>query len=97
VQEKDRRKHARRAVRYKAWIDIRDSGMIDCQLVDISEGGAKVEVSDPIIVPDRFVLLFSRQGSPQRPCKVVWRHDRHIGVQFAAIPTSESINSVFEL
>ena len=95
--ERERRKHTRRTVRYKAWIDVSADEMIDCELVDISEGGAKVQVNDRAQVPNHFVLLLSRQGSPQRPCRVVWRDEQHIGVQFAAITPSEPSNTLIVL
>ena len=95
--ERDRRKHPRRTVRYKAWIDTRMDKMIDCELVDISEGGAKVHVTNLVEVPDKFVLKFSLLGNPQRPCKVVWRGEDHIGVQFAAIAADAPIESVVEV
>jgi hypothetical protein len=51
-------------------------GVIDCTVRNVSETGAALEV-----VPDRFTLIVQSDGL-SRPCRVVWRRERRIGVTF---------------
>jgi hypothetical protein len=54
-----------------------------CQILDISSGGARLSVfSDPKTVPEMLVLLLSPTAAVRRACKVVWRSQSGIGVQF---------------
>ena len=50
-----------------------------CSIVDISAGGACIEVhgSDPI--PNRFIL---NHGGVKKTCRVVWQKFRRVGVAF---------------
>lgn len=52
---------------------------IACTLVDISAGGACLEVANPERLPKRFALL---HGKTRKSCLVVWRRHHRIGVQF---------------
>ena len=55
---------------------------IDCLVWDQSETGAQIEVEAPDTVPNHFTLLMNAYAKP-RPCTVVWRRERKIGVTFA--------------
>ncbi len=53
------RKSQRRSFECVAWIDLDDgSPMVKCALGDISDTGAKLGVTAPKELPDRFVLRF---------------------------------------
>ena len=52
---------------------------IDCSVVDYSAGGACLEVSGQIKLPNRFELLHA--GTKKR-CRVVWSAGRRCGVTF---------------
>lgn len=80
---KDQRKAPRRLMRYTAWIAIAPKKMHGCVLSDISETGARIDVEDSKIVPDRFPMFLSRNGSARRVCTVVWRKPKQVGVTFA--------------
>jgi len=54
----------------------------DCKLFNVSSSGAKLTLRGETQVPDEFVLLLAQDGSVQRQCKVKWRTDTDIGVQF---------------
>jgi hypothetical protein len=54
---------------------------IGCQVLDISQQGAKVVVRTPSAVPDRFELAFF-QGGQSRVCEVIWRRSKMLGVRF---------------
>jgi hypothetical protein len=55
------------------------SPALDCSVVDLSSGGACLDVANPAAVPKRFVLL---HGNIKKSCLVVWRTARRVGVQF---------------
>jgi hypothetical protein len=52
---------------------------VKCMVVDLSAGGACLEVPDPDRLPKRFVLL---HGSTKKSCRIVWKRFHRIGVQF---------------
>jgi hypothetical protein len=55
------------------------SPALDCNVVDLSMGGACLEVANPASLPKRFTLL---HGKTKKSCLVVWRTARRMGVQF---------------
>jgi hypothetical protein len=79
---KDQRKAPRRPMRYSAWIALPDKKLHGCALSDISDTGARIEIDDSEIVPDRFPLFLSSNGAARRICTVVWRKPKQIGVTF---------------
>lgn len=78
----ERRKHRRRALNCAAWIKSDQRTLHDCNIVDISEGGAKIRLASVDQLPDIFDLLFTKQGTPRRSCRVVWRESVQLGVEF---------------
>jgi hypothetical protein len=79
---RDHRKNPRRRLRYKAWIRLAQGvAPVVCNLSDMSEGGARVALSDPNAVPERFELILV-EGAGGRPCQLVWRSDTEIGLRF---------------
>jgi hypothetical protein len=52
---------------------------IDCSVVDYSAGGACLEVSSRIKLPNRFELL---HGGTKKRCRVIWSAGRRCGVAF---------------
>lgn len=75
-------------ISYTAWIGLDDGQLHGCILSDVSETGARIGVQDPNLIPDRFVLLLSNNGSARRTCDVVWRERHQIGVRFARLATA---------
>jgi hypothetical protein len=53
--------------------------VIDCTVRNLSDTGCCLQLGDPIGVPDKFELEF---GPANRSCRVMWRKDNRIGVQF---------------
>jgi len=83
----EKRKTTRRALRYPAMIEPDDgSALIRCELCDASEVGAQLHVNDPNGVPEEFTLLLGYDGTARRRCKVKWRTDCEIGVEFKKMP-----------
>jgi hypothetical protein len=58
-------------------LDVR-SGMV----TDISELGARLAVRSPQTMPDEFNLSFTPTGYPFRRCRLIWRGNDHVGVEF---------------
>jgi hypothetical protein len=53
---------------------------LPCTIRNLSEFGASLELSATFGVPSTF--LFGTTGHTPRPCKVIWRTDRMLGVHF---------------
>ena len=54
------------------------SPAIDCSVIDLSVGGACLDVGN-VTLPKRFVLL---HGKTKKSCLVVWKAGRRLGVAF---------------
>ena len=79
---KDQRKAKRRPMRYSAWIALPGKKLHGCALSDMSDTGARIEIDDSEIIPDRFPLFLSGNGAARRICTVVWRKPKQMGVTF---------------
>jgi PilZ domain-containing protein len=55
-------------------------------VLDISDGGAQLEVLNPQDVPDEFDLLIGGKSDIRRRCRVIWRSQARIGVRFIRPP-----------
>ena len=76
-------KTSRRTVTYPAFIDLGDgSPAVQCTLCDASQEGAQLAVADPNSVPDEFILALSSDGAARRRCRVTWRTEDQVGVEF---------------
>lgn len=61
---------------------IEFSGQIlECIVRNLSATGAALEVRSPLRFPDKFVLTIASE-TLRKPCHIVWRKERHIGVIF---------------
>ncbi len=79
----EKRKNFRRSISYPAFIDLGDgSPAIECTLCDASQEGALLAVAEPDSVPDEFILALSSDGAARRRCRVAWRTENQIGVEF---------------
>ena len=65
----------------KAGIINFGGGSINCTVRNISDTGAALEVLSPLYIPDRFKLIVQTDNL-NRPCYIVWRKERRIGVTF---------------
>ena len=84
LRPEDRRRYARvrpsGLVSKTGTIIVAPNGpTIDCTIVDLSAGGACLDLPDPGRLPNRFVLL---HGATRKNCLIMWRKFRRIGVQF---------------
>src|SRR5712675_1237485 len=82
----DLRKHHRVELNYVARVlSLGGETICDCALLDVSQGGARIEVLASEIVPDEFLLVFSASSSVSRKCKVAWRKAENIGITFLKV------------
>ncbi len=77
---KDQRRSERRD------IDLRVEAHtpIACSLSDVSNTGARLSLPDPAALPEEFLLLL--RDDLRRWCRVKWRSDTQIGVEFVQRP-----------
>lgn len=53
-----------------------------CAIADISETGARLVLQTEGELPDRFMLLLTRDGKARRICRIIWREGLTVGVEF---------------
>lgn len=71
--------------RYKtnrpAKISLAGGGTVACMIRDLSTLGARIELGEPIKLPDKFVLAIDSMGV-RHHCHVAWRAANVLGVYF---------------
>jgi hypothetical protein len=77
----DRRKEARRRTLKAAKIMIDGKSVIDCMVRNQTYKGASLEIASSVGIPDTFELSIPVDNLT-RKCRVTWRQERRIGVQF---------------
>lgn len=83
----EKRKSVRRQVLTGGRITVSDGSIMEkCLVVDMSEGGARLELKKADELPENFLLLLSHDGRLNRHCSVVWRQGSTIGVKFVSDP-----------
>jgi hypothetical protein len=80
---KVQREPRRQLRKQPAWITVED-GMtkLECFVLDISPGGARIMTDATIDVRDKFGLALVPDHPKRQPCEVVWRRGRTYGVKF---------------
>src|SRR6266853_903905 len=53
-----------------------------CILSDFSNGGAKITGLRASTIPDEFLLRFPHGHGRARKCRVIWRTDDKVGIEF---------------
>jgi len=78
-----KKRKARRSLNQPGWITL-EGGFAarPCVVENLSDSGAKVTVEDNNTLPAKLRLAFSRDARGGRPCEVVWREGRTVGVKF---------------
>ena len=79
----DKRRAKRRPLFISATLVAEPGHIFACTVHDVSQTGARIEISRPDAVPDQFTLLLTPNGFPRRDCRVVWRREGFLGVTFA--------------
>ena len=57
---------------------------INCTVRNMSQSGARLQVTSVVGVPNTFDLLIGDRDP--RPCRVTWRTLKELGVEFTAQP-----------
>jgi hypothetical protein len=80
---RERRRSIRERVQFLAWIDIGDGLQPrSCTVMDVSQHGARIILSSPVELPEEFWLIFTRDRTKRRYCRIVWRSDTQVGVTY---------------
>jgi hypothetical protein len=54
----------------------------NCRMLDVSAHGARLELETAATLPDKFMLLLSHDGGLRRQCRVIWRSENAVGIEF---------------
>ena len=82
-EAQNERVHRRMTVRRCAWLSRTKGEQIqECVIMDESRKGARLAVADPDGVPDSFYIYLTLESSSRRNCRVAWRSNKQIGVEF---------------
>jgi hypothetical protein len=76
----EERRNAHRVGKVATGIILFGSEVIDCAILDVSDRGARLELSTTKELPSDFVLKLTE--GDRRECKVVWRNETRVGVEF---------------
>jgi hypothetical protein len=74
----------RRQLRRQPALMTLDDGltMLECFVLDVSPGGARITTDALIDAMDRFELALLPGRPHRQPCEVVWRRGKTYGVKF---------------
>lgn len=65
------------------WIALgKGMQLLECTVWDESENGARLVIGGAAHAPDEFYLYLSLDFMSRRRCRVAWRSDTQIGVEF---------------
>jgi hypothetical protein len=53
-----------------------------CRIIDLSQTGARIRVEALEALPDHFNLVYLPNQTKGRPCRIKWRQEADIGVEF---------------
>ena len=76
----ERRGAAARRTALKSCRIVYPGGSVECRVRNISDGGARLELSGQQLLPHSFELHIT--GMPVRTCSLRWAKDNLVGVQF---------------
>jgi hypothetical protein len=78
-----KKREVRKSLRQPGWITL-EGGFAarQCVVHNMSSTGAKITIDDPNMLPAKLRLAFTRDARTGRPCEVVWRRGKSVGVKF---------------
>ena len=79
--DQDRRRSVRHRTLKEAKVVLHDWSTIDCIIRNISEGGAHLDFSDPVALPEHFGVLLVATNTLV-PADRVWERGKAAGVRF---------------
>jgi hypothetical protein len=79
----EHRRHKRQTVIGTAWLRVKDDPVpMVCVVWDLSEGGARLAMASRQELPEEIALTLDRSDTIGTRCRVVWRSQDQIGVEF---------------
>jgi hypothetical protein len=78
----ERRRSARSRVVKGAKLVLGASLVIDCVVRNLTNVGARIQISNTTDLPESLELTFDG-GRSYRPCRIVWRTTNETGVEFS--------------
>jgi hypothetical protein len=82
-QETESRKASRTTARRIGWLSrVKGEQVRECMVWDESDTGMRLVVNTPNEIPDTFYVYTSLDSTSRRHCRVVWRSETQIGVEF---------------
>ena len=78
-----KKREVRKSLHQPGWITL-EGGFAarPCVVQDMSATGAKITIDDPNVLPAQLRLAFARDARTGRPCEVVWRRGKSLGIKF---------------
>jgi hypothetical protein len=78
-----KKRQTRKSLQQPGWITL-EGGFAarPCVVQNMSATGARITIDDPNALPAKLRLAFSRDARTGRPCEVVWRRGKIVGVKF---------------
>ena len=80
---KVQREPRRQLRKQSAWMTL-DNGLtkLECIVLDVSPGGARIATDDAMDVRDTFELALVPDHPKRELCEVVWRRGKTYGIKF---------------
>ena len=80
---REQRESEWQALRFPVWADFGDNAPLrNCVMSNVSVECATLAIKTPGDVPDSFTLVLSRDGSIRWSCRVIWRSNLEVGIEF---------------
>ena len=94
MAEDERRNSARQrtVMRGCIYYDKR-SAAADCLVRDVSDSGARLELSANVVIPDLIELYIPKREETHH-ARVLWRHDNEIGVAYVGSGSDHGANNL---
>ena len=94
MAEDERRTSARQrtVMRGCIYYDKR-SAAADCLVRDVSQSGARLELSANVVIPDLIELYIPKKEETHQ-ARVLWRHDNEIGVAYVESRSDHDANNL---
>jgi hypothetical protein len=77
----EKRATPRHRVLKRGTLAFSGGGGLDCTVRNISESGARLDIANPLGVPDTFMLVIETDQFMRR-CRAVWSSEQRLGVAF---------------
>jgi hypothetical protein len=77
----EKRATPRHRVLKRGTLAFSGGGGLDCTVRNISESGARLDIANPLGIPDTFMLVIETDQFMRR-CRAVWSSEQRLGVAF---------------